>query len=362
MKIFFRRLYFGSSRRIFAVFLTVCDFTIKPILKIFGIRLISKRYDTFDFSENKKILLLQGFNGFTWIGNDKYITRTRLERDPWQKFEVSGFSKNVYSHNPDLNLMPISFLESSLLQDGRYELVEETSGELMDYNFLIENTNSKAVYIPYAPSFFHFYLQLLPFLLRYKDGSIYGKVERNSWVLQILEYFKITPTWTEGSSPIPSSESISLVGQVGHYPSRDEILFLSSHFEEKERDPDINIYISRAGNLNGRSVNNENELFSFLSKLDYVYINPDHLSFVQQVELFSKAKSIVSPHGAALSHLVSVPKSCKILEINGVSDVRWHFRKIALDLGLDHSLLLVPNDKKGNLTVPLDLLAAHLPI
>jgi capsular polysaccharide biosynthesis protein len=56
--------------------------------------------------------------------------------------------------------------------------------------------------------------------------------------------------------------------------------------------------------------------------------------------LFSEARNIVAPHGAALSHLVAVPSSCNIIELNGPSHVRWHFRKMSEALNLRHTLVI----------------------
>lgn len=62
--------------------------------------------------------------------------------------------------------------------------------------------------------------------------------------------------------------------------------------------------------------------------------------FSEQIRLMQSASILVSAHGAALSHLVCVPKECKVIELNGDTDVRWHYYKIAQHLGLDYMLLI----------------------
>ena len=97
-----------------------------------------------------------------------------------------------------------------------------------------------------------------------------------------------------------------------------------------------------------------------LGHYDFEVIDPGTLNFKEQLTRFSKAKIVVAPHGAALSHIVNFPIGAKILELNGDSDVRWHIRKMARNLGIDHFLLLGKSCGDGTFLVNLELVKAFL--
>ncbi len=56
--------------------------------------------------------------------------------------------------------------------------------------------------------------------------------------------------------------------------------------------------------------------------------------------MFQNASMIVAPHGAALSNLVAVPEGCTLIELNGDRDIRWHYQKIARDIGIESRLVI----------------------
>jgi hypothetical protein len=85
---------------------------------------------------------------------------------------------------------------------------------------------------------------------------------------------------------------------------------------------------------------NEKFILDFLLRLNFLIIDPDEMIFSEQIRLMQSASILISAHGAALSHLVCVPKECKVIELNGDTDVRWHYYKIAQHLGLDYMLLI----------------------
>ena len=158
------------------------------------------------------------------------------------------------------------------------------------------------------------------------------------------------------------SDNVSIPIQVGHYPSRVDVLYLRNYLENLGyiRRPTQNIYISRKGNLNGRHVQNETELLRILNRYNFLSVNPDELSFENQLELFSKANIVIGPHGAALSHVVNFPNDSHVLELNGNRDVRWHIRTMCTDLKIKHSILLGKSSHNGNFEVNLELVRDFL--
>jgi len=71
------------------------------------------------------------------------------------------------------------------------------------------------------------------------------------------------------------------------------------------------IYIARNGSLNRRF--NETEIINLLQKYNYEIVNPELLTFSDQVELFSQTKVIVAASGGGLTNLIFTPKGAKII-------------------------------------------------
>jgi hypothetical protein len=75
------------------------------------------------------------------------------------------------------------------------------------------------------------------------------------------------------------------------------------------------IYIRREpGRVQGRAVQNEEEVLDLLSRFGFQGYRPEELSFSEQAELFYDAEAVVAPHGAGLSNLIYAPTGTKVLE------------------------------------------------
>ena len=73
------------------------------------------------------------------------------------------------------------------------------------------------------------------------------------------------------------------------------------------------LYISRSKSR--RSLPNESNLENFLQEHDYEIIYAEDFSFLEQLQLFSQAASIIGPHGAGLTNAIWADKT-RILEID----------------------------------------------
>ncbi|MFJ5161284.1 glycosyltransferase family 61 protein [Pantoea sp. NPDC088449] len=76
---------------------------------------------------------------------------------------------------------------------------------------------------------------------------------------------------------------------------------------------DLKIYISRRKSSRGPS--NELEIEKKLESQGFRVIYPEDISFAEQVEIFSNANIVISPHGAGLSHIAFTPPKCSLIEI-----------------------------------------------
>ena len=77
-----------------------------------------------------------------------------------------------------------------------------------------------------------------------------------------------------------------------------------------DSDQGQNIYISRR-HATKRRIVNEDEVRQVLSRFGFQTINAEELSFAQQVQISSRARCIVSNHGAGLTNMLFMPRRRK---------------------------------------------------
>jgi hypothetical protein len=72
------------------------------------------------------------------------------------------------------------------------------------------------------------------------------------------------------------------------------------------------IYICRRNATKLRSYNEE-ELYAIVKDMGFVDVYPETMTVGEQIALFSNAKMIISPEGAALSNTMFIQKDCKVV-------------------------------------------------
>jgi hypothetical protein len=72
------------------------------------------------------------------------------------------------------------------------------------------------------------------------------------------------------------------------------------------------IYLRRSGNAQ-RSFNNEQEVADLLESLEFEFISPEKLTFEEQVKIFSEAKYVFGPTGAAFTNLIFCSEEAHIM-------------------------------------------------
>lgn len=83
--------------------------------------------------------------------------------------------------------------------------------------------------------------------------------------------------------------------------------------------PGLKIYISRSKAFI-RLIANEAEIIPVLSKMGFEIIFCEDMSFAEQVQLLSKAKYLVSNHGAGLSNMLFMAPQSSVLELRKIND------------------------------------------
>lgn len=125
-------------------------------------------------------------------------------------------------------------------------------------------------------------------------------------------------------------------------------------------------YLSRRDARNLRPLLNEPELEEMLAGLGYAIVQMSKFSPVEQVAMMAGARSIVAPHGAALTSIVFCPPGARVVEIMNPTIGTLCYFKIAQKVGLDYRMVVAePCDAPGSMRVSLreiaDLCALPLP-
>jgi hypothetical protein len=105
----------------------------------------------------------------------------------------------------------------------------------------------------------------------------------------------------------------------------------------------IDLYISRR-DTNKRPMKNELELTERLEGMGFNSVSLSGMGMAEQVALFARARNIIAPHGAGLSHLLAKRGKAKILELfplsAGSMSLRYNFARISRLRQHDHALYL----------------------
>lgn len=258
-----------------------------------------------------------------------------------KKLKDFNFNNKWFDYNLD-SVLVLSILESILLES------DSIKNSTIEYRDLLTNekyvcikskASKNSLIINKAGGFFHFYLEVMPKLLKYVNNAInlYFIIEDKSFYKSILNFYNI-----KYDEFVPNlSGNHEIVKMNKYYPSIMEIRKFKQDneaFKVIESSPK-KIYITRK-NERARRIANEQSIIKYLTNFDFEVIDPGTFDFADQISYFRNADIIVSPHGAALSNIIWCKQNVKIIELNGDQDVRWHFAKVAFALNLDHTLIL----------------------
>ena len=120
-----------------------------------------------------------------------------------------------------------------------------------------------------------------------------------------------------------------------------------SYLLEDTIDTNKKIYISRKYNSNvethknisARHIVNEDELFEHILKpRGFHFICMEDLTILEQLKLFTNAKTIISPHGSALTYSLFANKNTQIIEILPVTNDKHFFSDICKYLQIPYIL------------------------
>jgi len=102
--------------------------------------------------------------------------------------------------------------------------------------------------------------------------------------------------------------------KIMQYLDKDHSIKILNSLVIKNKVMNEKIYISRQ-NTKFRNIINEVDIIEFLKKDGFRIIDLNSLSIIKQIDLFSKASTIISPTGSGLSNIVFCSPGVKVIEI-----------------------------------------------
>lgn len=106
-----------------------------------------------------------------------------------------------------------------------------------------------------------------------------------------------------------------LIGRTNFYWNKDIYTFFSK-FSCPPKSDFKKIYVSRAFSNDGiRKLKNERELENKLSTMGFQIIHSEKLSLDEQIQIFSSAEIIVTPHGAGLTNILFCHAGFELVEL-----------------------------------------------
>lgn len=217
-------------------------------------------------------------------------------------------------------------------------------------------------------NYFHFLLQVLPFYFSVEDrySLILGEwTSMPLWQSSVASFFGIPINRLDSNIRIDGSiRRIS-----GMYPSKSSVRALRHRLksnlvdtcparEQKETKPTLLIVDRQPMSVSHpeRFLQNLDQLIDRLSESFTVRIvDFSSLPFRSQIEAINETDLIMGPHGAGLSNLVLRDRArpAGLIEISPSKNVRWHFEKLAIELGFPYARVLAPMNSQGVLGVSI---------
>lgn len=123
----------------------------------------------------------------------------------------------------------------------------------------------------------------------------------------------------------------------------------------KAADAPRRLYLTRGATPRTRRYVQEDELLVQLEPRGFVKLDPGRLSVQEQIDLFSAAEMIVSPHGAALTNVTFSPPGVRVLEMFAASYVHRGLWAICQSLDARYRYLVADGPAAGNVGVLEDV-------
>ena len=230
-------------------------------------RILSIKLDKHEIIEFKKrsliILFLGTFGGVSMLCFNIYFNFNRRIFVARVKSSSGHLGEFCGHYDKNLNhVIVLSILESLLLENdlGKYSRIEyKNMIEGAKYVCLENLDSSRSFVINKAGGFFHFYLEVMPILLRNRDKnfSIHFIIEDKPFYQSILNFYQLKYV----NTAVDNFDSIETLESSKYYPSFEEIKWFRNFNSIFAKDKSVSkrIYISRK-NESARRISNEIEI------------------------------------------------------------------------------------------------------
>jgi Glycosyltransferase 61 len=161
---------------------------------------------------------------------------------------------------------------------------------------------------------------------------------------------------------------LSSLGDTGNPSPHDVLslreLFLDKHSCYQSPSPEY-LYITRR-DAKYRRVLEEYKIIEYLKSIGFEIVCLSELSFAEQIQKFSRAKTIIAPHGAALANMVFAPENAQIVELFPEDYINGCFWALANVCKHNYAFLIGSSEgadfhiSLDKLKVLLDKVAVHL--
>lgn len=224
--------------------------------------------------------------------------------------------------------------------------------------------------------YYHFIAETLPKILRITDINqtipllcFYSEFHQGiniNFIPEVLKYFGISnPIINYHPGVIYTVQHLMTTTNVlCGIPSPHDIAIIRSHLPLRSDTPppkNVGIVIKRSGRPL-RSIWNHDDMYTSIceAKPDLEWHEFDKMSFSDTVELFSRAKVIIAPHGAGLVNIIWAPNNTHVIEIGPVSEPNICYWHLSCLLGHNHEILVAPTDSAGRLYPRIDKIVEKL--
>lgn len=219
---------------------------------------------------------------------------------------------------------------------GYYHFIAETLPKILRIVELDQKVPLICYYANFHPKI---NIQFIPEVLKY-FGIINPIINYHPGVVYTVQHLMTT---TDVQCGIPSPHDVAIIR--AHLPMR----------AETPPPKNVGIVIKRSGRPL-RSIWNHADMYDAIcaARPDLEWHEFDSMPFADTVELFSRAKVIVAPHGAGLVNMLWTAPGARIIEIGPVNEPNICYWHLSCLLGHNHTILVAPSDASGRLWPQID--------
>ncbi len=218
-------------------------------------------------------------------------------------------------------------------------------------------------------NYFHFLFDILPKIWLLKSKIALAEIDfflvnkKIDWQIKIFKMIGINEKKilsAEINRHIDADKIVSVTHpwyfegyvqeQVGNLPNWIINDLRSKFLKNTNSQSNLKIFLDRSGSkFNHLKILNNEEVINLLKKKGYQIIRPENLSFKEQIDLFSNAKTIIGAHGAALTNIVFCREKTNIIEIIPSSHPSQKCKRLSSILNLKYFRLITEDTKNDEI-------------